>query len=83
MCSHINSRDLPKPVRRTAIISLPFSKYLKHFTRSGFKQNDGKLQRLKAYPSRLNAVSPPSFEYANANVKIESNEPKINPKGHY
>ena len=33
MSSHINSRDLPKPVGRTATnISLPFRKYSKHFT---------------------------------------------------
>ena len=70
MRSHINSRDLPKPVGRTATISLSFSKYSKLFTWSGFKQNDRKLRRLKAYPSRLNTdSSPPSwffhFEYAN------------------
>ena len=57
MCSHINSRDLPKPVGRTATISLSFSKYSKHLTWSGFKQNDRKLQRLKAYPSWLNTDS--------------------------
>ena len=51
MCSYINNRNLPKPVVRTATISLSFSKYSKHFSWGGFKQNDRKLQRLKAYPS--------------------------------
>jgi len=53
-----------------ATIFLSFSKYSKHFTWSGFKQNDGKLQRLKAYPSRLNTeflhhLDFTTFEYAN------------------
>ena len=38
---------------KTATISLPFSKYPKHFAWSGFKQNNGKLQRIKADASRL------------------------------
>ena len=41
----------------TATISLPFGKYPKHFTWSVFKQNDGKLQRLKADGSRLSTDS--------------------------
>ena len=70
MCSHINSRDLPKPVGRTATISLSISKYSKYITWSGFKQNDGKLQRVKAYRSRLNTDSFSAilifhYEYAN------------------
>ena len=52
-----NSRDLPKPECRTATMSLRFSKYSEHFTWSGFKQNDEKLQRLKADPSRLSKDS--------------------------
>ena len=57
-----NSRDLPKWVGRTETISLPFSKYSKHFTWSCFKQNVGKLQWLKADPSRIaRTVSSPSW----------------------
>ena len=57
-----NSRDLPKWFGRTETISLPFSKYSTHFTWSSFKQNDGKLQWLKADPSRIaQTVSSPSW----------------------
>ena len=59
-----------KPLCRTATISLSSTKYSKHFTWSGLKQNDKKLQRLKAYPSRLNtdsfsAILILPLEYAN------------------
>ena len=38
MCSHINRRDLPKPLGRTATMSLSLSKYSKQFTWSGFNK---------------------------------------------
>ena len=57
-----NSRDLRKPVGRTATISLPFRRYSKHFTWSDFKQNGRKLQLLKADPNQIaQTVTPPSW----------------------